>query len=88
MSTLKKRLKACLRELLMTFRYKRGLTQAQMSGLLHISERSYSNLECGRYCFSTVTLICFVILFSDDELLEIIHSIKALIEDMEKKEAA
>ena len=57
-----------------------------MAKLLHISLRSCSDLECGRYCFSTLTLILFLCLLSEEQILEIARSLKAFVKDAEEKE--
>lgn len=46
-----------LSEYARSLREKRGLTQAEMAERLHITERAYSDLERGVYCFSTVPLV-------------------------------
>ena len=46
-----------LSEYACSLREKRGLTQAEMAERLHITERAYSDLERGVYCFSTVPLV-------------------------------
>lgn len=57
--------KQCFRSYLLQTRNELGLTQAQMSEKLNISERAYANLESGRSCCSTITFVLFLLLCTD-----------------------
>ncbi len=81
-------LKHYLRGIAILFRHRKNLTQEQLAAMLHISVRSYSDLECGKYCFSAVTLIIFLALLPDEEILHIICGFQPLVAESEKKEVA
>lgn len=81
-------LKSYLRDVVIVFRNNEELTQEEFAGLLHISSRSYSDLECGRYCFSSVTLILFLNLLPDDGILGVVHGFQDILAEAEKRGAA
>lgn len=58
--------KQCFRSYLLQTRTQLGLTQAQMSERLNISERVYANLEEGHSCCSTITFVLFLISCADN----------------------
>lgn len=68
-------LKQCFRSYLLKVRNEYKLTQSQMAEKLNISLRSYASLESGEFCCSAVTLIVFILTFSDNgnELLKDLH---------------
>lgn len=88
MCKLRNLLKHYLRDFLILFRHRKNLTQEQLAALLHISARSYSDLECGKYRFSAATLILFLALLPDEEILHIIRGFLPVVAESEKKEAA
>ena len=53
-------------ERLIRVRYERHLTQAQMAGILAMEERSYVELDHGKNCCSSLTLVRFLIYCCDD----------------------
>ena len=58
--------KQYFRSYLLQTRSALGLTQTQMSEKLNISERAYASLESGHSCCSTITLILFLLLCTDN----------------------
>ena len=63
--------KTMLREFLSTyaeaFREDRHLSQEQMAEKLRITPRAYSNLKCGRCCFSILPLLSLLLLLDNKE---------------------
>lgn len=64
--------KSMLREFLSTYaetlRKARNLSQEQMAEQLRITPRAYSNLCCGRFCFSTLPLLSLLLMLDSKEL--------------------
>ena len=67
-------LRVLLRVELREYRKELGMTQEEMAEELHISSRSYSDLEHGKYVVSTVTLLFFLALLPDTKMSELVHS--------------
>lgn len=59
---------------LLLYRKSGGNTQEEMAEKLHISVRSYMDLEHGRYCVSSVTLLFFLGTLPDEKKIELIRS--------------
>lgn len=63
--------KTMLREFLSAyteaFRKDRHLSQEQMAEKLRITPRAYSNLKCGRFCFSILPLLSLLLLLDSKE---------------------
>ena len=57
-----------------------NLSQEKLSELLNIAARSYSDLETGKFCFSSSTLLSFMLLLPDDEVLRFLHGIREIIQ--------
>lgn len=57
-----------------------SLSQEKLSELLNIATRSYSDLENGKFCFSSSTLISFMLLLPDDEVLHFLHDIREIMQ--------
>ncbi len=72
-------LKAYLRPILNAYRQKAGITQEAMAERLYMSTRSYCDLEGGKSGFSAATLILFLALQPDDELIKIIREFYKLV---------
>ncbi|WP_322172301.1 helix-turn-helix transcriptional regulator [Acutalibacter caecimuris] len=81
-------LKPYLQEILDTHRHQCDLTQEKMADLLHMSVRSYCDLEHGRSGFSAVSLILFLAQLPEDKLLETVKDFRRLVEKLESEEAA
>lgn len=50
------------------------LSQERMSEHLHMSRRSYVNLEYGKSCPDGTTLLQFLSLLTDSEILQMVHA--------------
>ncbi len=61
-------------------RKKLDLTQAKFAEKLRITSRSYGALERGEGGFSTPTLLLFLGLLSDDEILDIVRGFQKEID--------
>ena len=70
------------------FRKTQGLTQDKMAEALHITSRAYGDLERGKYCFSAIALLFFLLTLSDDELKAFLEGFRKRAYDLEHKEAA
>lgn len=55
------------------YRRDAGDTQERMAEKLHISPRSYSDLEHGKYGVSTVSLLFFLDLLPDEKIIEVVR---------------
>ena len=66
-------------------RAKWRLTQANMSELLRISERSYSDLERGRSCASTGTFVCYLVMLEEVEIVQLVRELRAILEQAEQE---
>lgn len=51
-----------------------GNTQEEMAEKLHISARSYADLEHGKYCASTVTLLFFMAQLPKEKMVELVNT--------------
>lgn len=80
---LKKTLSAKMR----AYRTLEKMKQEKMAEELRISTRCYSDLERGKSFFSGMSLLFFLILLPDEEIIKIMESLRALVEK-EKKDAA
>lgn len=49
------------------------LSQEHMSAQLHISRRSYANLEYGTSCPNGTTSFLFLALLTDEDILRLVH---------------
>ena len=66
----------------------RKLTQEEMAELLHISSRAYSDLERGKYCFSTITLLFLLLMLKEDELKALLDNFRERFRVLENSDAA
>ncbi|MCD8356890.1 MAG: helix-turn-helix transcriptional regulator [Clostridia bacterium] len=73
-----------LSEQLRLFRSENGLSQEKMSEYLHIVPRSYFDLEHEKYGLSLKTFVCFILLLSDDRLLNLRDNLRGIIEKEEE----
>ena len=64
-------------------RTRSGRSQEQMAEALHITVRSYSDLERRRSCFSTQTFIFLLLQLDDAEILQLIEELRQLAEKLE-----
>ncbi len=68
-----KLLRVLFRKELWEYRGDAGDTQERMAEKLHISPRSYSDLEHGKYGVSTVSLLLFPDLLPDEKIIEVVR---------------
>ena len=61
----------------------RNLTQDEMAEQLHITSRAYGDLERGKYCFSAIALIFFLLMLSDDERKTLLEGFRKRVYDKE-----
>lgn len=62
------------------FRLRHHYSQEYMAELLHISTRCYIDQEHGKYGFSAVPLLSFLLLLSDNDVLLMLHNFRELLE--------
>lgn len=80
--------KEFLAESACTLRKRRSLTQEEMAEQLHITGRAYGDLERGKYCFSAIALLFFMLMLNDDEVKAFMEGFRKRVYDLEHKEAA
>lgn len=80
-------LKVHLRGFLLTFRRNLDLTQEQMAAMLHMTPRSYSDIERGKSCLSSVSLVFLLYHLSPDEGARLIDTFVDSVLESEVKEA-
>ena len=59
---------------LLEYRKSYGNTQEEMAEKLHISPRSYMDLEHGKYCVSSVTLMFFMAQLPKERVVELVNT--------------
>ena len=79
-SKVKDTLQAVIAEELYAYRKEHGLSQARFAQKLHISERSYIDLEHGLFLPSATTLLLFLLQLDDQELLCFLSAIEETLE--------
>lgn len=83
------RCKSFLREYLSVWAAKTrkglGCTQEKMAERLHISIRSYNNLERGKSGFAAPTLLFFLCLLPEDQVLELVRGFRDWCEEEQAK---
>lgn len=82
MSRFKELLKELLSKWVKRFRVERHVSQEVMAETLHISTRSYIDLEHAKYCFSSPSLILFMLKLSDNEVLALLRDCRKLKEEI------
>lgn len=70
------------------WRTERGLTQEAMAERLRMSSRSYAELERGECGFSATTLLLFLSMLPDDEILRVVKGFLKEVLRLEGHEAA
>lgn len=68
--------KSYLAAQLKPWRVEKHLTQEGMAEMLRMASRSYSDLERGKSGFSATTLMMFLSIMSDEEVLRLVHGFK------------
>lgn len=72
-----------LRNQILDYRHQNHLTQEGMAEALHVSPRSYFDQEHGRYGFSAMSLVFFILLLSDEDLLKFFKNLRFILEGSE-----
>lgn len=80
-------LKVYLRGVLLTLRRDLNLTQEQMAAMLHMTPRSYSDIERGKTGLSSVSLVFLLHNLSPDESVQLIDTFVDSVLESEVKEA-
>ena len=70
------------------FRVKMSLSQETLAEKLHVNVRNYQKLERGLHKPSAITLLLFLNLLPDQELLAFVHTFGRLAKAGQSKEAA
>ena len=69
-----------LRKEIHAFRDQEGDSQEMMAEKLHIAPRSYFDQEHGKYGFSALSLIYFLLLLPEDEVIIFLKNFKELLQ--------
>ena len=77
-----------LSEYVDALRKRKELSQENMAEQLRITSRAYSDLERGKYCFSTVPLLFLLLMLDDDELRNLLDRFRESIAVLENQNAA
>ena len=64
----------------------RKLSQERMSEKLHVSPRSYFDQEHGKFGFSAISLISYLILLPDEDAVEFIRGYRKIAEEIDNGE--
>ena len=88
MQNCKQALKEYLRALLKSLRKELKLSQEEMAEKLKLTQRSYSDLERGVSCLSTVTILLLFSLMSNERILSLIRDLVRLINESERDDNA
>lgn len=68
-----------LRNNIHSYRKNHAISQEHMAETLCISPRSYIDQEHGKYGFSAMTLVYYIFLLTDDEILAFFGNLKRLM---------
>lgn len=89
---LRQQYKYCLRRFfskgMRKYRKHNRLTQEQMSERLCMAVRSYADLEHGECGCSGLTVVLFLLLLKDADVLELLHSARKELEEADRHDAA
>ena len=81
-------LQGILTDRILVYRTDNHYTQEQMAELLHISPRSYFDIEHGKYCCSAITLIFFLLILSKTEVSDFLDDFRLRAERKDKDDVA
>ena len=70
------------------FRVKMGLSQERLAEKLHVNVRNYQKLERGVHKPSAITLLLFLNLLPDQEILAFVHTFGKLAKAGQSEEVA
>ena len=83
--------KTLMKELLirqaLIIRKERNLTKEQMSELLHITPRAYSDLEKGKYCLSAKSFLYLLLLMNAEDINCLLAEFRQISEEAESQNA-
>lgn len=83
----KQLLMSYLRKEIHSFRNQKGYSQEMMAEKLHIAPRSYFDQEHGKYGFSALSLIYFLLLLPEDEVIVFLKNFRKLLQRSEEDAA-
>ena len=72
-------LRECVAGELLAYRKTHGLSQERFARMLQVSVRSYADLEYGVFMPSTVTMLRFLLMLDDQELLCFLSTIEEFL---------
>lgn len=70
------------------YRARCRLTQEQISERLCMAPRSYADLEHGDCGCSALTVVLFLLLLKDEEVLQLLHGARKALEEAGRNDAA
>lgn len=76
----KQLLMSYLRKEIHAYRDQEGFSQEMMAEKLHISPRSYFDQEHGKYGFSALSLIYFLLLLPEDEVIIFLKNFREVLQ--------
>ena len=76
-------LKEWFSKYVLEYRKERKLSQEKMAELLHMTPRAYGDLERGKFCFSTQTMLFLFSLLEEAEIIEIIDEFREIVTNVE-----
>ncbi len=77
-------LKGLLADQVKHYRASKNITQEEMAENLHISTRSYSDLERDVFCFSAVTLMFFLLALPEKDVTGLLQDFRVLVDQEEQ----
>ena len=80
-------LRDLLSEHIKAFRQEQSLSQEAMAATLHISARSYSDIENGKSLCSACTFIFYQVSLSEDEMIALWKALKAAVRQLNEQAA-
>lgn len=78
--------KEFLSEYSRTLRKSKGLTQEEVAVQLKITGRAYGDLERGKYCFSTPSLLFLMLMLEDEEIRKLLQDFHNYVDTLETDE--
>lgn len=81
-------LRRFLSEEIQKYRVRCQLTQEQISELLCMAPRSYADLEHGVCGCSGLTVVLFLLLLKDEEVLQLLRGARKALKEAERHDAA
>ena len=78
-------LRTMLRESIYHFRVRNRFSQERMAEILHISPRSYVEQEHGKYGFSALSLVFYLLSLPEDDVLLFLSRFRANLEKAEQE---